>query len=84
MIYLNLADLSKIKAEMPSFIFNAWVSPIIVPNTQALEKERMDGVYVQAIDDPERVKAVVDILKAKGYLLRVKEIKKRNMALGKN
>lgn len=82
MIYLNLADLTTIKAQMPEFIYEILVRTIIVPIPRELEK-KIDGVYVETISDQEKVKASLEMLEMKGYKVRVKEIKKRNISTGK-
>jgi methionine synthase I (cobalamin-dependent) len=76
MIYLNLADLTTIKAQMPEFIYDLLVRNIVVPNPRDLEKERIDGVYVETISDQEKVKAALEMLDMKGYAVRTKEVKR--------
>lgn len=75
MIYLNLADLTTIKAQMPEFIYEILVRTIIVPIPRELEK-KIDGVYVETISDQEKVKASLEMLEMKGYVVRTKEVKR--------
>lgn len=76
MIYLNLADLTTIKAQMPEFIYEILVRNIVVPNPKDMEKGKVDGVYVETIADQEKVKAALEMLDMKGYKVRIKEVKK--------